>query len=281
MQNENITKFIDQLKNNWQLLAFGVFFLGYITFAFYMQINGFSFVVPDLIFLTAFGLLILIISLPLLILLQFNHINRYLLVAISGIPIIFFQNFTIAIILAIFIGINHGNYLLKITSNTNQDQKDSKAVQYIDYLIFFSGFILLLYVDWRYTFIYVINVAFYNSIIDYYEEEKLFNPFQIIMYFLSMSFAIALLIDAKGFTLANMQKVNVHCQLENNQSIQGTLVFDDKENFYIKDGNQSISISKEKIIDKVQYIKDPLQSKSLIDIFKENYYLSPMSKLLK
>ncbi|MFH0708903.1 MAG: hypothetical protein V2A75_01735 [Pseudomonadota bacterium] len=271
MQNETISKFIEQLKNNWQLLAFGVFFFGYLTFAFYMQINGFAFIVPDLTFLSAFGLLMLFISLPIILLSQFGHFNIFLAFFVSSMTPLLFQNFTITLILMILVGFYHSNNLSKFESSGRDESTNKTKEKYIDILMFIGfGIILIFFIDWRYSFLTFINIAFYRIMIEYYEEKKYLNPAHLIGYLLSLSFTIALLINAKGFTLANMQKTEINLQIENNQTIHGSLIFNDDQNFYIRDHNHSISIAKDKVTNIVHYDHQEIKSITLIDILKEN-----------
>lgn len=271
MQNENITKFIEQLKNNWQLLAFGVFFFGYLTFAFYMQINGFAFIVPDLTFLSAFGLLMLFISLPIILLSQFGHFNIFLAFFVSSIIPLLFQNFTITIVLTILLALYHSNNLLTFTSSGKDENSKKRKEKFIDVLMLIGmGIILFFFIDWRYSFLTFVNIAFYSAMVERHEKRKFLNPAHLIGYLLSLSFAIALLIDAKGFTLANMQKTEINLQIENNQTINGSLIFNDDQNFYIRDHNQSISIAKDKVINIVHYNHQDIKSITPIDILKEN-----------
>lgn len=274
MQNENISNFIEQLKINWQLLAFGVFFFGYLTFAFYMQINGFAFIVPDLTFLSAFGLLMLFISLPIILLSQFGHFNIYLAFFASSMIPLLFQNFTITIVLTILFALYQSNNLLYFTSSGTNESNKKRKEKIIDFLMLIGmGILLIFYADWRYSFLTFINIAFYSAMVEHHEKTKFLNPAHLIGYLLSLSFAIALLIDAKGFTLANMQKTEINLQIENNQTIHGYLVFNDDQNFYIKDNNQSISIAKEKVTNIVQYNHPKIKSITLIDIFKDEIRL--------
>lgn len=274
MQTENISQFIDHIKNNWQLLAFGVFFFGYLTFAFYMQINCFAFIVPDLTFLSAFGLLMLFISLPIILLSQFGHFNIFLAFFVSSMTPLLFQNFTIAIVFMILLGLYHSNNLLTYTSSGTDENTKKTKEKYIDILMFIGlGIILFFFVDWRYSFLTFVNIAFYSAMVEHYEKRKFLNPAHLIGYFLSLSFAIALLIDAKGFTLANMQKTEINLQIENNQTIHGSLIFNDDQNFYIREHNQSISIAKDKVTNIVHYDHQEIKSITLIDILKENIKL--------
>lgn len=271
MQNENISKFFEQLKNNWQLLAFGVFFFGYLTFAFYMQINGFAFIVPDLKFLVAFGLLMLFISLPIILLSQLGHFNIFLAFFVSSIIPLLFQTFTITIVIMILLGIYQSNNLLKYTSSGADESTNKTKEKYIDILMFIGmGIVLFFFVDWRYSFLTFVNIAFYSAMVEHHEEKKFLNPAHLIGYLLSLSFSIALLINAKGFTLANMQKTKISLQIENNQTIHGSLIFNDDQNFYIRDQNQSISIAKDKAINSIHYDQQEIESITLIDILKEN-----------
>lgn len=274
MQNENISNFIEQLKNYWQLLAFGVFFFGYLTFAFYMQINGFAFIVPDLTFLSAFGLLMLFISLPIILLSQFGHFNIFLAFFVSSMIPLLFQSFTVAIVLTIILALYHSNNLTTFTSSGTNERSKKRKEEIIDILMFIGmGTLLIFYVDWRYSFLSFVNIAFYSIMVEHHEKRKFLNPAHLIGYLLSLSFAIALLIDAKGFTLANMQKTEINLQIENNQTILGSLVFNDDQNFYIKDKNQSISIAKEKVTNIVHYKHQEIKSITLVDIFKDQMKL--------
>lgn len=268
MENESISQFLEQLKNHWQLFAFGVFFFGYLTFAFYMQINGFAFIVPDLTFLSAFGLFI---SLPIILLSQFGHFNIFLAFFVSSITPLLFQNFTITVVLMILLGLYHSNKLLKHTSSGTDESTNKRKEKYIDILMFIGvGIILVFLIDWRYSFLTFVNIAFYGAMVEHHQEKKFLNPAHLIGYLLSLSFAIALLINAKGFTLANMQKTEINFQIENNQTIHGSLIFKDDQNFYIRDHKQSISIAKDKAINIVHYDHPEIKSITLINILKEN-----------
>lgn len=275
MQNEKMKNFLFQIQEYWQILAFTVFFLGYLTFAFYMQINGFSFIVPDLTFLIAFGLIMTLLSLPVILLIQYGHTNVYLVMFISAIIPMLFQNFNIMIIFMIIIGAIQVNSFLEFSSSDNNQESKKKKEKIIDKTAIILTLIMLLIVDWRYSFIVVINMIFFSIMEIHYKNEKIINPAHVIFYLLSLSYSMALLIDAKGFNIANMQKTEINFKIDDNKSISGSLIYNDSENFYIyeHDQNQSISIAKDKVINIVKYDHQEPQSKNIIEIVKDN--LSP------
>lgn len=272
MQNEKISQFFEQLKNNWQFFVFGVFLLGYLTFAFYMQINGFAFIVPDLKFLVAFGLIILFLSLPVMLMVPDGHLNIYSIMLFSGIVPMLFQNFTIMMIFMIIAAGHQANSIVDFSSSGQTDEVKKKRNKIINFLLAVSYILFILFlIDWRYALVIFLNITFFSMMEISYRSLKIINPIHIIFYLLSLSYVIAIIIDSKGFPLANMQKTYINFQIENNQSIKGILVFDDAENFYIKDQNKSISIAKDKAINIIQYKHHESEFKSTFNYIKEAF----------
>lgn len=236
-----------------------------------MQISGFSYIVPDLKFLVAFGLIILFLSLPVILMVPNGHLHIYPVMLFSGIVPLLFQNFTIMLIFIIIAAGHQANSLLGFSSSGQTEEIKKKRNRIINIVLVVFYILMLLIIDWRYTLVIFLNMTFFSMMEISYRNEKIINPVHIIFYLISLSFVIALIIDSKGFPLANMQKTYINFQIENNQSIKGILVFDDAENFYINDQNKSYSIAKDKAINIIHYKHHESKSTSIIDILKDTF----------
>ncbi|MGE4472500.1 hypothetical protein [uncultured Sulfuricurvum sp.] len=264
MQNENITKFIEHLKNNWQLLAFGVFFFGYITFALYMQMNGFSFVIPDLKFLIAFGLIVSLFAFPILFLYSQNENYWKITIVLWILLPLFFPNNEenwISSISTIIVGAGLIYDLLIVN-----DKK-------IDNTIWIIFIIIALFINDIYSaiFLFFYSLSFY-FLRRFYLKRKIHDPFNIVIFLLILSYLTALLTSEKGLMIANMGKCNASFISDQNKSIHGHLIFQDNNTLYLSIKNQKMSFDKTHITSPIYYEKTAYKTYSLYEKTKNQFF---------
>lgn len=270
MQNENITKFIDQLKNNWQLLAFGVFFLGYITFAFYIQMNGFSFILPDLKFLVAFGLIVFFLCLPNIIFSQTEQYNWQIVYITWGLTPILFVTSPVQAIPSLLLAVGMTGLLLDYVKAGKSTTQESNREKKVDKFLLILLVILIFIIDWQFIALLVLNIFFFLTMQSYYKKENRHNPLFVVVYIFITAYLVASLVNSRGLTMANMCKSDIKCTLENDTIIEGTLVFQDSNIYYITTKEKHISIDKSLIKSPIQFTTVKFKnSNSIFFIIKE------------
>lgn len=274
MQNENITKFIEQLKNNWQLLAFGIFLLGYITFAFYIQMNGFSFILPDLKFLVAFGLIVFLLCLPNIIFSQTEQYSWQIVYMTWGLTPILFVTSPAQAIPSILFAIGITGLLLdyiKTGKGTAQEQNREKKV---DKFLLILLVLLIFIMDWQFIALLVLNIFFFLTMQSYYKKENRHNPLFVVAYIFITAYLVASLVNSRGLTIANMCKSNIKCSLENDTIIEGILVFQDSNTYYITTKNKHLSVDKSLIKSPIQFTTVTFQNSNSLLMFIKNLFKS-------
>lgn len=252
MQNESISQFLEQLKNNWQLLAFGVFFLGYITFAFYIQMNGFAFILPDLKFLVAFGLIVFLLCLPIIFLSQSKHYTWHIAYIPWGLTPIFFVTNPEQAISPLLGAVGMVVLLIdyvKTNDRTIQSYRERKVDKFLLIILVLLVFIL----DWQLIAILALNISFFIILQSYYKRENKHNPLFIFVYIFVTAYLVASLVNSRGLTIANMSKSHIKCTLENDSIIEGTLIFQDSNTYFITTKEKHISIDKSLIKSPIQF----------------------------
>lgn len=261
-------KIANLLLQYWQLLVFGVFLLGYITFSFYIHINGFSFITPDLIYITAIGLLVLILMTPTLLLFKSEDFVVYYIMGLSGIIIFFFDDVTIMTIVVMYMVAYQLNMTYKpITYNSDDINNETMNIPLMDKLFAFFGVVILIFIDFHYSLVILINMLYFSLLHQFYHKHKRINYMTGVFYLISLTYALALLMDAKGFVFANMQRNYITLSFENNESISGKLVFDSQDIYYVKDQNRSIAVPKNLVQKVIVYEPDESKNESAYSIW--------------
>lgn len=257
MLSENSMKSLDYIKNYWQLFAFGVFLLGFITFSFYMQINGFSFVLPDLKFLIAFGLIVFILVTPTIYLAKYLATREQVmwiipLIPVAFMPILFLENISMSLVI-LFAAVSQvelmDNY---VTSAKNIEETKNKEKQ-IDIFFYIMAILLTIFIDYFYILLALTNIFFFYSIKKMYKAQKIINPTHIAVYVLIATYVVASLSNNYGLAIADMRKTNIEFISDKNQTISGALIFQDSNTLYFTNNSKRFSIDKSHISSPIQY----------------------------
>lgn len=331
MQNENTKQFLLHIKEYWQIIAFAVFLLGFITFSFYTQLNGFSFIIPDIQLIVGLGLLsILFLIFPTWILyskppIYFFPIEAFIPVlalffAIDGLSLSYINNypllinvFTVLMIIIYYfeyVDINERSTLIKKSRELMQNKLTNINAKHIEneeideditrqindlqlsidsnkpdiismenrlkklkQLILFISIVAIIYtllfMSWIYYIAWLIGLLFL------YHSTKTENRKKIIifstLYILSAITIISYTVGTYGFSTANLKKYNFECELDNNKSIKGILIYKDGNNYYVKSNNKNLIIEANNITAPVSLTEYDNHQKRLLDYIVESY----------
>ncbi|MCK9490739.1 MAG: hypothetical protein M0Q24_01505 [Sulfurimonas sp.] len=251
-----MNKFIEKISNNyWQLLVFIVIFVGYITFSFYMGINGFSFVDIDIKQIVGLGLLsgISIVWVLFFSLKQIIKINLSALFIISFAPLLLFKivsniNYEINLIYLapaiIIIGIF-------VIANLSEEHNYKKSNGYFakdnlldKVLIPASGTVLILtQFDVSLIALFLLNF-YYLYIFNKYTNMQIGHKIILVVVFiLFQPLLSAIIINQTGLSLANFDKQYISIK-QNDKNINGILIYQNQQSFFIHENNSSTIVAK-------------------------------------
>lgn len=255
--------FVKNISNNyWQLLVFVVIFVGYITFSFYMGINGFSFVDINIKQIVGLGLLsgVSIIWILFISLKQIIKINLSALFIVSFVPLFLFKlvsniNYEINLIYLIPIIIIIPIFITMSLSEEHNYKKSNgdfaKDNPLDKILIPLSGTILLLIqFDVSLIALFLLNF-YYVYIFNKYTYMQIGHKIMLIVAFIFLQpLLTAIIINQTGLSLANFDKQYISIK-QKNKEINGILVYQNQQSFFIHENNSSIIVPKSIAYEKV------------------------------
>lgn len=109
------------------------------------------------------------------------------------------------------------------------------------------------FIDLYYIILCFVNIYFFVNMQLTYKRHHRNNPFIVVAYILIISYLIALLASSKGLTIANMGKSIIEFSTDKNTTINGTLIFQDGDKYYIKNGEGHIVIDKSHISSPIRF----------------------------
>lgn len=245
---------IKSINQYWQLLVFAVFFLGYITFSFYLNMNGIPTSTFEMPLIVGLGL---VVSFYIGFILLFSTIQLTAIekISFSFLPIVILNllnSLTITFILMILIGFSFVIGVFKdIESETTEDSKE-KVRNFYDYTFLLPLPFLLFGFHWSYSLLYITTFSYihlFNKSIKIKKSLLIFGIFTLII---SMSYVIALFINYNGLKVINLEKKNVNF-IYKNKTYNSTMAYENSDYIFLVDNNKTISISKQKIDSKISY----------------------------
>ncbi|NOR58540.1 MAG: hypothetical protein GQ474_08475 [Sulfurimonas sp.] len=274
-------KILEEVNKHWQIIAFVIIFLGYITFSFYMNLNWFSFVEIDIKQIIGLGLLagmfilwIVIASIkltPILVKIIFALVPVFILNFLSmfnSFLIILGVILAVLIISALYIYI----YSDKRRNLLNKERLDVKTkVKFTDLLfIGVSAIPIVIFFDWSFSLLFIVNIVFLITFQKYYVSHESFDGGVLIIFVLIIPCTLALIIDNVGLSVANFEKKSVTFKT-NNRDINGTLVYKNTNSIFIHYLNKTIEVQRKDIESEIIYLKYNYKKWTLLNLGKEYY----------
>jgi len=282
-------KILENISNKyWQVIVFIIVFVGYITFSFYMGINGFSFVDINIRQVIGLGLLsgMSIIWILFLCLNQVMKLNISALFIISFIPLFLFKlissidydkNILFLIPTLLIVAVFITTSLSEEHTYKKDNGEFAKDTLFDKILIPTAGIILLVTLfEVSLVALFLLNI-YYLYIFNKYTHMKIGHKIMLIVLFVFIQpLLTAIIINQNGFSLANFDKQHISIE-QNNKKVKGLLIYQNEQSFFIHENNNSIIILKNNIDNKILFKQYKYKNNTILNIMND-YFQNSINK---